>query len=202
MGTQWPLSGPSETEQPHFEGQDPIAREAQIPETAGLKTLPNLPLISLCWDWDIFLCSCVTHISSHSIYTVYIQYTCINEYHLLSTTKKMSKVWWQKEIFHFHLQSNLFFTLKKTTKKQPVEQCKHSWIQQVALPDPILLKTKQKFLQELMWLQISCDHKPLFSVTGLRLHLEMRCKLDIYPMTWFCSCSVHIVTAADPFIQR
>lgn len=201
MGTQWPLSGPSETEQPHFEGQDPIAREAQIPETAGLKTLPNLPLISLCWDWDIFLCSCVTHISNHSIYTVYpYKWILMNMIIYSLQQKKMSKVWWQKEIFHFHLQSKSFLYSKK--KKQPVEQCKHSWILQVAVPDPILLKTKRKFLQELMWLQISCDHKPLFSVTGLRLHLEMRCKLDIYPMTWFCSCSVHIVTAADPFIQR
>lgn len=57
VGTEWPLSGPSWTEQSHFEGQDPIVREAQIAETAGLKTLADLSLISLRWDSDFFLSS-------------------------------------------------------------------------------------------------------------------------------------------------
>lgn len=76
VGTQWPLSGPSWTEQSHFEGQDPIVREAQTPETAGLKTLADLSVISLCWDSDFLLGSNATHISSYS--KIYISFPFYN----------------------------------------------------------------------------------------------------------------------------
>lgn len=157
----------------------------------------HFPLLRL-GHFPLFLCH--THLQSFNIYSIYTVYLYKWISFTLYNKKKCPKYGDRRRFSIFTCSPNLFFTLKK--KKLPVEQCKHSWILQVAVPDPILLKTKRKFLQELMWLQISCDHKPLFSVTGLRLHLEMRCKLDIYPMTWFCSCSVHIVTAADPFIQR